>query len=93
MNMAKNTVAGLSNRYVSLANLQLSTNLWYLQALSHRGHSVIFPGPLESQISLLEKTDRKNFWAIVNLRWNVIRAVDCEKTIEKTQGSYNCGRY
>lgn len=54
MKIAKNTVAGLSNKYVSLANLQLSISFVYLQALSHWGHKVIFPGPFGSQISFLK---------------------------------------
>lgn len=53
MKIAKKTVAGLSNKYVSLANLQLSMSFWYLQALSQRGQRVMFPGPFGSQISLL----------------------------------------
>lgn len=54
MKIAKNTVAGLSNKYVSLANLQLSISFVYLQALSHWGHKVILPGPFRSQISFLK---------------------------------------
>lgn len=54
MKIAKKTVAGLSNKYVNLANLQLSISFVYLQALSHCGQSVIFPGPFGSQISFLK---------------------------------------
>lgn len=53
MKIAKNTVAGLSNKYVNFAKRHESERFWYWQALSHNGHRVVFPGPFVSHISLL----------------------------------------